>query len=137
MAAFVEKTLCRGCGVCTRVCPVGAITLDRGTATVNSEKCTECGACVQVCPLGTISLGEKTEVQNLPAQIQRIPQNRFVRWGGMSRGTGRGIQYSVESKQISSDAGSLEVLHRQAENMRRQLELIQQRIKQLEKSNPL
>ena len=77
MAAFVEKSLCRGCGTCVRVCPVGAITLDKRAATVNSEECTECGVSVQACPFGAVTLEERILVQNLPSQTERTPRNKF------------------------------------------------------------
>ena len=40
MAAKVDQEMCIGCGACTGVCPVGAITLnDEGKATVDADMC--------------------------------------------------------------------------------------------------
>ncbi len=55
MVAFVESYKCAGCGLCQRVCPTFAISID-SAATVNLERCVGCGRCVGACPRGAISL---------------------------------------------------------------------------------
>ncbi len=45
---------CTFCGTCAKVCPSGAITLDRFK--VDSERCIGCGACVRACPKGAKSI---------------------------------------------------------------------------------
>jgi ferredoxin len=55
MAARVDQEKCVGCGQCEAVCPVGAVKLANGKASVN-EQCIECGACVSECPSEAISL---------------------------------------------------------------------------------
>lgn len=53
---------CVACGCCVKVCPKGAIYVDRGvTARVNSEKCIGCGKCAKACPAEIIKV-EKREV---------------------------------------------------------------------------
>ena len=53
---MVDKNVCVGCGACTGVCPVGAITLEDGVATINNELCIKCGACADTCPVGAITV---------------------------------------------------------------------------------
>lgn len=56
MPVKVEKDTCIGCGACTGVCPVGALSLgDDGKATCDEGTCIDCGACVGTCPVTAIS----------------------------------------------------------------------------------
>ncbi|MEE1264326.1 4Fe-4S binding protein [Ruminococcus sp.] len=45
-----SKDKCIGCGVCEKVCRVGAISIDDGTISVDEEKCNFCGRCYKSCP---------------------------------------------------------------------------------------
>jgi Fe-S-cluster-containing hydrogenase component 2 len=53
--AVVNKDTCIGCGACTSMCPVGAITMGSDNkATVDASKCIECSACAGGCPVSAI-----------------------------------------------------------------------------------
>ena len=70
--AHIDKTKCKNCGACSKVCPYTAI-VDRKrpcenackikaihmnedkTAAIDNEKCIACGACIYQCPFGAIS----------------------------------------------------------------------------------
>ena len=46
----VVEEKCKKCGICPRVCPVDAITWEKGTvAVIDKEKCTECTSCYDAC----------------------------------------------------------------------------------------
>jgi Fe-S-cluster-containing hydrogenase component 2 len=59
---YVDETRCTGCGLCTDVCPSGAISVVNGVARVEQSLCRECEACLPACPTGAIlALREPTE----------------------------------------------------------------------------
>lgn len=47
---FTNRARCRDCYRCLRVCPVKAIRLEDGQATVVEELCIACGTCIKECP---------------------------------------------------------------------------------------
>lgn len=47
---FVSAKKCVGCGMCTRVCAHGAITIEERKADIDHNKCVGCGRCIGVCP---------------------------------------------------------------------------------------
>ena len=70
--AHIDKTKCKECGACAKVCPysaihnykrpcetackVKAISMgDEKQACINNDKCISCGACVYQCPFGAIT----------------------------------------------------------------------------------
>ncbi len=70
--AHIDKSKCKECGACARVCPYTAIVSRKRpcenackvkaiqmnedkSAAINGEKCIACGACVYQCPFGAIT----------------------------------------------------------------------------------
>ena len=70
--AHIDKTKCKECGACAKVCPYTAIVSrkrpcqnackvkaismnDEKAAKIDNSKCIQCGACVYQCPFGAIS----------------------------------------------------------------------------------
>ncbi len=51
-----DDVSCMHCGVCTALCPVNALAVDRLTRLVvfHEENCTACGMCTRVCPVGAM-----------------------------------------------------------------------------------
>lgn len=45
---------CRGCLVCSRVCPSGALSIKGYAAYIDQDKCQGCGHCLDACPFGAI-----------------------------------------------------------------------------------
>ncbi len=55
MAAKVNHDVCVGCESCVGACPVSAISVDGGKASVDAGTCVDCGSCVSTCPVSAIS----------------------------------------------------------------------------------
>ena len=52
----IVKHRCVGCGLCGKVCPFAAITLEDRLALIDVDKCNLCGACVEVCRYDAIEI---------------------------------------------------------------------------------
>jgi NADP-reducing hydrogenase subunit HndC len=52
----IDPLKCKGCTLCARNCPVGAISgTVRNPHTIDTTKCIKCGACMDNCKFGAIS----------------------------------------------------------------------------------
>jgi iron only hydrogenase large subunit-like protein len=83
---YTEKARCQDCYRCVRNCPVKAIKIDRGVASVVEELCIHCGKCVNSCPAGAkkvrndgeivramIDENEKVIVSLAPSYVAEFP----------------------------------------------------------------
>ncbi len=55
---MVITSACKGCGLCTRQCPLGAIRVADKRAIV-SDACAECGICARCCPFHAVERPEQ------------------------------------------------------------------------------
>ena len=54
----IDPQKCRGCTLCSRVCPAGAISGSvKNPHVIDTSKCVKCGACMEKCKFGAISKG--------------------------------------------------------------------------------
>lgn len=58
LVGYSITDLCKGCSLCTKVCPVGAISGEiKHQHRIDSDVCIRCGACMTKCPFKAISRG--------------------------------------------------------------------------------
>ncbi len=51
----IVEDKCRGCTLCSRICPAGAIKGElKKPHTIDNDKCLKCGACIEKCKFGAI-----------------------------------------------------------------------------------
>ena len=74
ITAEVVPNECTSCGICAKVCPYGAITVDtraKTPASVTVAACSGCGTCAAECPSNAILMHHFTDSQ-IEAQIDAI-----------------------------------------------------------------
>ena len=77
----IQNQKCTGCGACMNVCPVGAIQLINGLASIDQDKCQQCEACLAVCPENAIvTILDLEQVSAIPGHISVLGQTGDVQY---------------------------------------------------------
>ena len=80
----VDEDKCTSCGICARVCPYNAITVDKKNkrpAVVIDAACAGCGTCAAECPFDAIEMNHFTDTQILSqvhAILEKEPKEKVV-----------------------------------------------------------
>lgn len=62
---------CTGCGLCSLICPEGALSMEHGRPVMASQACTGCGKCVEVCPTRARSIvGREMSVPEVMNEVE-------------------------------------------------------------------
>ena len=55
---YIDTSLCRGCGKCSRICPAEAISGEiKKVFAIDESKCIKCKACISECKFNAIVEG--------------------------------------------------------------------------------
>jgi len=111
--AMVDLAKCTSCGICARVCPYGAISVDvkaKTGVTIVAAACAGCGTCAAECQFDAIIMQHFTDAQILAqvdAALEEDPEKKIVaflcNWcsyaGGDLAGTSR-LKYPASTRFI-------------------------------------
>ena len=67
---WVKQEMCTGCSICVDECPVGAMSIDGGKASINEENCIRCARCHDVCPEEAVRHDSERIPQEIEANLQ-------------------------------------------------------------------
>jgi coenzyme F420 hydrogenase subunit beta len=109
----ISNGLCARCGLCSGVCPAGAISLDADAFPQLTGKCEKCGFCVNSCPGGEVDFPELSRrifnkaynPEDIVGHVDNIyvshPTDQKIRMAGASGGLTTGLLvYLLEKKEI-------------------------------------
>jgi len=80
----VNQSKCIKCGICSKVCPTGVLSIDKtGPIVTNTNNCIACGQCVAVCPHGALDnikspIADQIDIENFPV-INSKTAEHFLR----------------------------------------------------------
>ncbi len=78
---YTEQVECQDCYKCVRECPVKAIKVNEGHASIISKFCTACGHCVVVCPVKAKKIrDDKSRVELLLNQNRKVYASLAPSW---------------------------------------------------------
>ena len=81
---YTVHTECHDCYKCVRECPVKAIRIDNGHASVMPELCISCGRCVRICPAGAKKVrNDLSKVKNMIRNGQKVYASVAPSWAGI------------------------------------------------------
>ena len=119
---FTEKRECQDCYKCVRNCPVKAIKVEGGYASVVPELCIFCGHCVEVCPNGAkkvrddlasarqmLTLKKSVFVSLAPSYVTEFPGVKAAQMIGALKKLGfAGVsETALGAQQVSAQAAEL------------------------------
>ena len=80
-----NRELCKGCGKCTKACPVGTIHVYNKKLIFEPWRCIGCGACVNKCQQNALSLTLREDSQKIPQNYGQMIVNGLTELIGINR----------------------------------------------------
>ena len=79
----IDIDTCILCGLCSRKCPTGAITVNRAEKTWKIERfgCIQCGCCVETCPKKCLTMKKYLYPARGGEDRGFLPENQYARSG--------------------------------------------------------
>jgi NAD-dependent dihydropyrimidine dehydrogenase PreA subunit/bacterioferritin-associated ferredoxin len=74
--ATIDRDVCSGCRICSKVCPTLAITIVEKKPVVDSERCVACGNCEQRCESRAITLEKRAEPKIISVSVDDLPREQ-------------------------------------------------------------
>jgi len=113
---YTERNNCQDCYRCLRSCPVKAIKIEGGSASVIPEQCIYCGRCVQVCPANAkkvrndlpqlmkfLDSGDRVYISLAPSWVSEFPDMTPQKFSVIAEKLGfRGISETALGAEIVS-----------------------------------
>jgi NAD-dependent dihydropyrimidine dehydrogenase PreA subunit len=87
---YIDSDKCTGCGICVSICPRRAITIPDDVAVIDQALCSKCGDCAQACPSGAI----KSKAPVYAESVKGGDTMRAGNWPGGGWGSGFGFRGS-------------------------------------------
>lgn len=77
LLAKVNTDKCIGCRICTKVCPVLAISIENRKAIVNNDECRACANCEQRCPQHAIEMIKREVPLEVGIDVTKFNQDKI------------------------------------------------------------
>ncbi|MDR1377740.1 MAG: ferredoxin family protein [Synergistaceae bacterium] len=81
MSVEILRDRCRGCGLCSQVCPGGLIEVCDGRAYIaKPQNCWGCASCLKECPEGALRLYLGEDIGGLGGRLWVRRDGVLLRW---------------------------------------------------------
>jgi ferredoxin len=113
---WIDEEKCVGCNICVERCPVSAISMVEGKASINMEECIHCGTCHSVCPNEAVRHDSEKIPENVKANVEET--KKFM---------------DLCAKHLSGDKEKIKCLQRMIKHFNKEKVVAEKTLEELEK----